>query len=133
MNISLELTEKEARLIRIALDDRGDRLEEKTNFDKAEEYYILSNKIGEEIRKVKEKDKEWNYDIGSVPHDTPVELLSSDDCLLLPQRKYVGTVIRCKREDGTFDALGECIEGDPDYFFRSQMIAWRPIQEEKGR
>ena len=123
MNITINLTEKEAKLIRIALDDRGDRFEGET----ADRYYDLADKIREVVREEKKKNREWNYDIGSVPHDIPVELLSSDDCFLLPQRKYVGTIIRCKREGVTFDALGECIEGDPDYFFRSQMVAWRPV------
>ena len=35
---------------------------------------------------------DWNYDMESCPLDTKVYLLSSDDCFLLPQREYVGTI-----------------------------------------
>ena len=34
----------------------------------------------------------WNYDMDSCPLDTKVYLLSSNDCFLLPQREYVGTI-----------------------------------------
>lgn len=34
----------------------------------------------------------WNYDMDSCPLDTKVYLLSSNDCPLLPQMEYVGTI-----------------------------------------
>ena len=35
---------------------------------------------------------EWNYNLEKAPLDTPLKLLSDDDCFLLPQREYVGTI-----------------------------------------
>lgn len=64
---------------------------------------------------------EWNYDMESCPLDTKVCLLSSDDSLLLPQREYVGTITF----NGRFKTRGECYEGDPDYFYRSAIVAWK--------
>ena len=66
----------------------------------------------------------WNYNLEEAPLDTPIELLSSNDCFLLPQMKYVGTITNNGRGDRV---RGNCIEGDPDYFYRSAMIAWRSI------
>ena len=69
---------------------------------------------------------DWNYDMESCPLDTKVYLLSSDDCLLLPQREYVGTVT----DNGRFKTRGECYSGDPDYFCRSAIVAWKPFELE---
>jgi len=66
----------------------------------------------------------WNYNLEEAPLDTPIELLSSNDCFLLPQMKYIGTIISNGRGDRV---RGNCIEGDPDYFYRSDLIAWRSI------
>lgn len=75
-----------------------------------------------------EKDKvsiamEWNYNMKEAPLETPIRLLSDDDCFLLPQREYVGTII----DNGTYLTRGECIEGDPEYFHRSAIVAWKPL------
>ena len=67
---------------------------------------------------------DWNYDMESCPLDTKVHLLSSDDCFLLPQREYVGTITH----NGRFKTRGECYSGDPDYFYRSSIVAWKPFE-----
>ena len=67
---------------------------------------------------------DWNYDMESCPLDTKVHLLSSDDCFLLPQREYVGTITH----NGRFKTRGECYSGDPDYFYRSEIVAWKPFE-----
>ena len=67
---------------------------------------------------------DWNYDMESCPLDTKVHLLSSDDCFLLPQREYVGTITH----NGRFKTRGECYSGDSDYFYRSAIVAWKPSE-----
>ena len=67
---------------------------------------------------------DWNYDMKSCPLDTKVHLLSSDDCFLLPQREYVGTITH----NGRFKTRGKCYNGDPDYFYRSAIVAWKPFE-----
>lgn len=69
---------------------------------------------------------EWNYCMNEAPRNTPLKLLSSDDDLLLPQRVYVGTI--STSYNGKYIIKGECIDGDPDYFFSSSIIAWKPIE-----
>ena len=66
----------------------------------------------------------WNYNMESCPLNTEVLLLSSDDNIFLPQREYLGTITY----NGRFKTRGECIIGDPDYFYRSAMIAWKPCE-----
>ncbi len=66
---------------------------------------------------------EWNYDLESCPLNTKVQLLSASDCLLLPQMKFVGTII----SNGRFKTRGECFEGNPEYFYRSEIIAWKNL------
>ena len=67
--------------------------------------------------------QQWNYNMEEAPLDTQIELLSANDCFLLPQTKYVGTIV----DNGRYRTRGECIKGDPDYFYRSSIVAWRPI------
>lgn len=67
------------------------------------------------------KEMEWNYNMESCPLDTRVCLLSSDDCLLLPQKEFVGTITF----NGSYLTRGECFKGDPDYFYRSAIVAWK--------
>lgn len=67
----------------------------------------------------------WNYDIDSCPLNTKVRLLSADNCLLLPQMEFVGTLT----DNGRFITRGKCYEGDPDYFYRSVIVAWKPYKE----
>ena len=67
----------------------------------------------------------WNYDMESCPLDTKVRLLSSDDCLLLPQKEYVGTIAF----NGRYRERGECYDGDPEYFYRSAIVAWKEYEE----
>ena len=67
----------------------------------------------------------WNYDMKRCPLNTKVYLLSSNDCPLLPQMEYVGTIIF----NGRFKTVGKCYKGDPDYFYRSAMVAWREYKE----
>lgn len=64
---------------------------------------------------------EWNYEIINCPLNTRVCLLSANDCLLLPQQEFVGTLIH----NGRFITRGECYRGDPDYFYRSKICAWK--------
>ena len=71
------------------------------------------------------KEMKWNYNIEEAPLDVPIKLLSADDCLLLPQREYIGTITN----NGSYLTRGECIVGDPDYFYRSAIIAWKTIKE----
>jgi len=66
---------------------------------------------------------DWNYNLNEVPLNVPVKLLSADDCLLLPQREYIGTVV----DNGRGLTRGECIEGDGDYFYRSKIVAWKEV------
>lgn len=47
--------------------------------------------------------------------------------LLLPQREYVGTITLSKNKK--YKTKGECYEGDPDYFYRSKIVAWKPLEE----
>ena len=68
---------------------------------------------------------DWNYDIDSCPLDTKVRLLSADDCFLLPQMEFVGTLT----DNGRFITRGKCYEGDLDYFYRSAIVAWKPHKE----
>lgn len=69
---------------------------------------------------------DWDYDMESCPLDTKVRLLSSDDCLLLPQREYIGTITF----NGRFKTRGECYGGDPNYFYRSAIVAWKEYKED---
>ena len=62
---------------------------------------------------------DWNYDMDSCPLDTKVFLLSANDNLLLPQREFVGTLM-CKGHSVT---RGKCLSGDPEYFYRSKIVA----------
>lgn len=64
---------------------------------------------------------DWNYDMESCLLDTKVRLLSSDDCPLLSQMEYVGTITF----NGRFKTRGECYEGDKDYFYRSAIVVWK--------
>lgn len=88
---------------------------------------IIKNNSLEDETKKDSKNKtnqtnDWNYDMESCPLDTKVRLLSGDDCFLLPQQEYVGTITF----NGRFKTRGKCYEGDADYFYRSKMIAWKP-------
>jgi len=67
----------------------------------------------------------WNYDMESCPLDRKVFLLSANDFPLLPQMEFVGTITF----NGRFKARGECFEGEPDYFYRSEIVAWKEFKE----
>lgn len=67
---------------------------------------------------------DWNYDMDSCPLDTKVCLLSGDGNLLLPQQEFIGTIT----DNGRFRTRGECYSGDPDYFYRSAIVAWKECQ-----
>ena len=69
---------------------------------------------------------DWNYNMDYCPLDTKVRLLSSDDCMLLPQMEFVGTLT----DNGNYITRGKCYKGDPDYFYRSKIVAWKPYREE---
>lgn len=69
--------------------------------------------------------KGWNYNMESCPLDTEVRLLSSDGCLLLPQREYIGTVTY----NGKSMVNGECYRGDPEFFYRSAIVAWKGMEK----
>lgn len=64
---------------------------------------------------------EWNYNMESCPIDTRVCLLTADDCPLLLQQEFVGTLTF----NGRFITRGECYSGDPDHFYRSKIVAWK--------
>ena len=71
---------------------------------------------------------DWNYDMDACPLDTKVRLLSESDFPLLPQAEYVGTITH----NGRFRTRGKYYEGDPDCFYRSAIVAWKPYEEKKG-
>lgn len=68
--------------------------------------------------------RNWNYDINECPLDTKVELLSEYNPPVLPQKIYVGTITE---RDG-IRYRGECLKGNPDWFYRSSIIAWRLLE-----
>lgn len=70
---------------------------------------------------------DWNYDMDSCPLDAKVFLLSANDSLLLPQREFVGTLTR----NGYSVRRGECFSGDPEYFYRSKIVAWKKYNAER--
>ena len=70
---------------------------------------------------------DWIYDMDSCPLDTKVFLLSANDNLLLPQREFVGTLM-CKGHSVT---RGKCFSGDPEYFYRSKIVAWKKYNAER--
>ena len=73
----------------------------------------------------------WNYNLNEAPIDTPIQLLSGDDCLLLPQQEFVGTITYGNKNELV---RGECLVGDPDYFYRSAIVAWKEyIKEERPK
>lgn len=61
----------------------------------------------------------WSYDMNICPLNTKIRLLSSDDCLLLPQREYIGEIV----DNGEYRTRGKLYSGDPDCFYRSAIIA----------
>ena len=65
---------------------------------------------------------EWNYNLNEAPIDTPIQLLSANDCILLPQKIFIGTITYNHKGELT---RGECLVGEPDYFYRSEIVAWR--------
>ena len=69
---------------------------------------------------------DWNHNMDSCPLDTKVWLLSSDDRTLLPQTEFVGTLM----DNGHYITRGKCYKGDPGYFYRSKIVAWKPYREE---
>lgn len=68
----------------------------------------------------------WNYNMEECPLDTKVKLLSANDFPVLPQQEFIGTVVF----NGRFRTRGECYKGDPDYFYRSAIIAWKNLDED---
>ena len=66
----------------------------------------------------------WNYDMNLCPLNTKVKLLSSDDCLLLPRREYLGEIIN----NGRYLTRGKLYSGDPEYFYRSAIVAWKVLE-----
>lgn len=72
---------------------------------------------------MKNQENIWNYNMDECPLDTKVCLLSDNDCFLLPQQEFEGTLTF----NGKFITRGECYKGDADYFYRSKIIAWKFI------
>ena len=68
----------------------------------------------------------WNFDMESCPLDTKVRLLSGDGDLLLPRQEFIGTIV----DNGRYRTRGECFKGDPEYFYRSAIVAWKPLAYE---
>lgn len=73
----------------------------------------------------RDTETDWNYNMDSCPVDTKVQLLSSDGCPLLPQREYIGTVTY----NGKSMVNGECYRGDPEFFCRSAIVAWKGMEK----
>ena len=69
---------------------------------------------------------EWNYNLNEAPIDTPIQLLSRNDSPILPQQEFVGTITYGHRNELV---KGECLVGNPDYFYRSAIIAWKEIKK----
>ena len=67
---------------------------------------------------------DWNYDMKSCPIDTKVRLLSAGDCPILPQKEFIGTITKNERR-------GKCYSGYSDYFYRSELVAWKPFDRNK--
>lgn len=87
--------------------------------------YFYNTTIKEIISKM-----EWNYNLNEAPIDTPIQLLSRDDSPILPQQEFVGTITYGHKNELT---RGKCLVGDPDYFYRSAMVAWKDIQNDGGK
>lgn len=66
---------------------------------------------------------DWNYNMNECPLNTKVRLLSADDCPILPQMEFIGTITF----NGIYKCNLECDEGDPEYFYRSRIIAWKEM------
>lgn len=45
---------------------------------------------------------------------------------ILHKREYVGTITM--HRSGGYRTSGECIDGDPEYFYRSAIVAWKTIE-----
>lgn len=69
---------------------------------------------------------EWNYNLNEAPIDMPIQLLSRNDSPILPQQEFVGTITYGHKNELT---RGKCLVGNPDYFYRSAMVAWKEIKE----
>lgn len=65
----------------------------------------------------------WNYNMNQCPLNTRVKLLSENDFPILPQMEFEGTIIR----NNEYLTRGKCLVGDPDYFYRSKIIAFQLI------
>lgn len=66
---------------------------------------------------------DWNYNMNECPLDTRVGLLSANDCPILPPMEFIGTITF----NGIYKCRGECYKGDPEYFYRSKIIAWKEV------
>ena len=65
----------------------------------------------------------WNYNMDECPIDTCVHLLSDNKDILLPQMDFVGTITMDINKG--YKTRGMCYWGDPDCFYRSEIIAWK--------
>ena len=65
---------------------------------------------------------EWNYNMDKCPLDKRVKLLSDEGCFLLPQMEFEGTITY---GINGYKTRGKIFVGDPDYFYRSAIIAWK--------
>lgn len=57
------------------------------------------------------------------PQNTPVYLISSN------HRLYIGTTYYDKERKDWF--RGECLQGDPDCFYREAIVNWAFLEKEK--
>lgn len=55
------------------------------------------------------------------------QITFEDDCLLLPQREYIGEIV----DNGRFKTRGKLYSGDPDYFYRNAIVAWKVLKGEE--
>lgn len=65
---------------------------------------------------------DWIYHMGICPLDTKVRLLSADNNPYFQQMEFVGTITLI---NGVYLMQGKCYEGDPNAFYRSEIIAWK--------
>ena len=59
-------------------------------------------------------------DLSSAPIDTPIYIIDHNHNL------YIGTVTKCPGKSEP--QRGECIDGDPELFYRNALIAWAYIK-----
>lgn len=60
--------------------------------------------------------------MNDAPLDTPILLLQDG---WYRRITFIGTLTK---GNGPYPDLGECLDGDSEYFYRSVISAWKPYQ-----